>query len=248
MATRYVKQAGNQLDPVYRGAIQGVSAQIPQVNNLYEALISGLEGQTAGGIQDVVASAEQRGVGRARLAEDVGATLNTALDLERNRAGAQQAEDVAGITGNLTDLRTGRISARQDLGDTFQDMGLAKAENKLVMSEARKKYLMDILALERQAELDKKAAAIQRQREASAYGGFGSGEASTSGSGGVNPPEEFLSYLQGKGDMRQYSRKTMDKFVNDWFKSKGIKSNKQRQGYWDLRNQYYNINPVPGRG
>lgn len=185
MAVRYVKQAGNQLDPVYQGAIKGVSSQIPQVNNLYDALVAGLEGQTAGGVQDILASAEARGVGRARLAEDVGTTLGSALDLEKARAGAQQAEDIAGITGNLTDLRTGRVMGRQDLGDSFQDIGLAKAENKLTMNEARKQYQQDVITMNRQAELDKKAAAIQRSRASSS--GYGSGGSGGSGGGQSGP-------------------------------------------------------------
>lgn len=188
MATRYVQQASNQSDPVYKGAIQGVSAQIPQVNDLYEALVAGLEGQAMGGTEDILASAEQRGVGRARLGEDVGATLNTALDLERNRAGAQQAGDISAITGNLTDLRTDRVTNRQALGDSFQDIGLAKQENQLILQEQKRQYEQNMLALKRQAELDKKAAAIQRSRASSSGGGGGYGYSSGSGGGGQSGP------------------------------------------------------------
>lgn len=258
MATKYVKQAGKQLEPVYGGAIADVNAQIPATQALYEALVSGLEGQADTGVEDIVADAERRGVGRARLAQDVGGTLGSAVDLERARLGSQQAGDIAGITGQLSELRQGRVMGRQDLGDALQAQGIAKAENrfnlrmaraqsKQEMNEARKQYELDLLTLERNAELDRLA-----QASASSGGGGGGEYASTGvsggGGGGVNPPAEFLSYLAGKGDMRQYSRATMDKFVNQWFEAKGIKSNKNRQAYWDLRNQYYNINPKPGRG
>lgn len=173
MATKYVRDAGKQLDPVYNGAISDVSAQIPATDVLYAALISGLEGQAAEGTQDILASAERRGVGRARLGQDVGATLSSALDLERARFGAQKAGDIAGITENLTGLRTGQVTGRQDLGDVFQSTGIATAEHKLRLDEARKKYQLELIELERSAEIAKLTAAAGGGR-----GGSGSGSGS----------------------------------------------------------------------
>lgn len=172
MATRYVKQAGGQLNPVYSGAIKDVQAQIPATETLYTALLGGLESQANAGVGSVVDSAERRGVGRARLGQDVAGSIGAALQLQRATLGAQKAEDVAGITGQLSELRTGKVNETQGLGDRIQNIALAVAENKLTLKQAKEQYGLDLLKLERSAEIERLRAA----QAAAASGGGGGGD------------------------------------------------------------------------
>lgn len=188
-----------------------MAGQIPQVNDLYAALVAGLEGQAQAGTQNILADAEIRGVGRARLGEDVGGVLGEALALEQARAGAQQAGDIAGITGNLTDLRTGKITGRQDLANSLQDIGLARAGNQLTLQEQRRQYNMDILGLERQAELDKQAASIARARQAASASGAASGATVANGPTATQREDGGFAFTDAKGGQisaATYAQKT----------------------------------------
>lgn len=223
MATRYTKAAGKQVNPVYASAQSAIQGQIPATEQLYAALTGGLEDQAAQGTEEILESAGRRGVMRARLGDDVGATLEATLELERARAMAQKAGDLAGIAGNVTEAGVGRVQSVQGMAERLQEVALTNAAHRLAMKELRKKYDLDILDLERGAELDRLRAEIERARAASYGGGGGGGGGATTNTAGGKYP----------GDIQNSVMLTPDGPLafGDYTTNKPVNVKKTKKGY-----------------
>src|SRR5688572_30271216 len=115
MATRYVEEATRQLAPSYDTQQKAIQAQVPAVQQLYSNLIQGLEGQKQTETQNILESANARGVLRSTLPVDLQTELGKALLAQRGQLGAQQASDIAGINSQLGGLGIQRAQGIAEL-------------------------------------------------------------------------------------------------------------------------------------
>ena len=180
MATRYVKDANKELGSAYDPAAAAVTGQIPQIQALYDMLGASLQQAQQTGTQEVVDSAQRRGVDRASLEGQVSGVLGEEVALGQAQLGVQEAADIAKNRGSLTDLSTNRAGDAASIGSQLQEGSIDKrkaalerkvssANYKLELAKLNRASKLQIQKLERQAELAKAAAA-----RAAASGGGGS--------------------------------------------------------------------------
>jgi hypothetical protein len=161
-----VGTATKQLQPVFNQAQQTLQGQVPAIQNLYQALIQGLQAQGAAQTQNVVQSAEMRGVGRAGLEGDVQAQLGQELALQGGQLGFQQAQDVAGARQRVGQLNTERVGRVNDLAQSLQDTRLGEKTAKIERKKADRAYELDLQKAERTFELSKIAFARAQAEKA----------------------------------------------------------------------------------
>lgn len=205
MATRYVKTANSELGTAYNPAQAGIQAQQPGIQDLYAGLLTALEQNQTAGLQTVVDSAARRGVSRATLAADTGATLAQEGQLGAAQLGVSRAGDMAALQGSLTDLNTGRATAATAYGGQKQqgdiDYQTSRLQRKISIEDQR----LAIKKLNQQAEMSKKAKAYAdakaAQAAASSGGGYGGGSSGGGGGGsggGSNlTPSQALDAIGG---------------------------------------------------
>lgn len=166
MATRYLQDANNQLQPVYGAAQQTVQAQVPAVDALYSSLVSGLQQAQTAGTQGVLQSAEQRGVSRANLGNELAGSLGGVVQGGEAQLGADRAAAQSGIAETLTKLGLGGVNARSDLANLFQNSSIASAENQMALDKMNQENALKMLEAERDFNVAKTRAATSRARSA----------------------------------------------------------------------------------
>lgn len=204
MATRFVKTANSELGRAYNPAQAGIQAQQPGIQDLYAGLLASLQQAPAAGVQTVVDSAARRGVSRATLAADVGATLGQEGQLGAAQLGVSRAGDMAALQGSLTDLNTGRATAATAYGGQKQQGDIDYQSSRLQRKISIEDQRLGIQKLNRQAEMSKKAKAYAdakaAQAAASSGGGYGGGSGGSGGGGGGNSnltPSQALDAIGG---------------------------------------------------
>jgi len=128
MATRFVKQATQQLNPVYSQQAKAIKSQIPAIQQLYETLNQGLTGQFNTQLQAGLEDAGARGLTRSSIPNDTRTALSGQLLQSQGQLGAQQAKEVAGINTQLGDLRLQKAQGVQTLADALFNRDLKKRE------------------------------------------------------------------------------------------------------------------------
>lgn len=150
MATKFVKQATQQLAPVYAKSEKAITSQVPAIQKLYDTLITGLQGQyntqLETGVQGIAEDASARGVARSTLPVDARTTLTTQLGqalLEgRGRLESQRMGDIAGINEKVASLRIQKTQSIQDLARALQAGDLSEREFKFRVEQARKDFAL----------------------------------------------------------------------------------------------------------
>lgn len=150
MATKFVKQATQQLAPVYAKSEKAITSQVPAIQKLYDTLITGLQGQyntqLETGVQGIAEDASARGVARSTLPVDARTTLTTQLGqalLEgRGKLESQRMGDIAGINERVANLRIQRVQSIQDLARALQAGDLSEREFKFRVQQAKKDFAL----------------------------------------------------------------------------------------------------------
>jgi len=137
MAQRFVDEATAQVAPIYQQQEQALQSQIPAIQQLYQTLFQGLEGQRATETQNILESAGARGVLRSSMPVDLQTQLGTALLGERSKLGAQQAQEIAGVNMKIGDLGIQRTGAINQLADTLYNRDLTERKFQMEQEQAR---------------------------------------------------------------------------------------------------------------
>lgn len=200
MATQFWNEAQAQIDPIYQGSEAAIQAQIPAVQQLYQTLFQGLEGQRATETQNIVESASQRGVLRSSLPVDLQTTLGQALLAERGKLSAQQAQDISGVNERLGNLRIQKAGAIQSLADSLYQRDLKERELQLQRDLAEREFQMKM------------------QAAASGGGGGGGGGGGSSLKQQQAAGKAYIAQNLAKNAGRDgyVSRQTFATALNDW--------------------------------
>lgn len=126
------QRAANQ---AFNPAIQQAQAQVPAINQLYSTLLAGLQNQGQGQLQNVLASADQRGVMRGSQQASTQGALDTSLMQAGAQLGAQQAQNVAGVQGIAGQGQAQRALSAQQLVEGLTQADIASKTNKLQLQE-----------------------------------------------------------------------------------------------------------------
>lgn len=212
MATRFLEQATQQLAPVYQQSEQALQAQIPAIQNLYNVLFQGLEGQRQTETQNILESASQRGVLRSSLPVDLQTTLGQSLLAERGKLGAQQAKEVAGIQGQLGELGIGRARAIAELAGSLEGQDLERQKFEYQKINDERDYQLRVQAAKQSA-----ASAVQKGAPAQLVGDIYSNLRAKVGQDGFVSPQTYTAhknYWVKAGGLPAEFDETYGNFVN----------------------------------
>lgn len=140
MATRFQEQAQAQVNPYFQQQEAAVRQEIPAIQNLYNTLLQGLEGQRASETQNILESASQRGVLRSSMPVDLQTQLGAALLAERGKLESQRAGDVSRVNKSIADIGLQRSQAITSLADQLQARDLQEREFKLRRQQADREF------------------------------------------------------------------------------------------------------------
>lgn len=154
-----LEEATNYLQPVFGQAQQAIQAQTPAIQNLYTALIQGLQSQAGAQAQDVVASATRRGVARPMLLGDVQSQLGQELALQTGQLGFQQAQDLSGVQQQVGKLGVTRGGSIFDLAKSLQENAISGSKAHVDREKIERDYMLKNREVERDFQVRQVAAA-----------------------------------------------------------------------------------------
>lgn len=143
MATRFLEQATQQLDPYFQQQTQATQQQLPAIQQLYDTLLSGLEGQRQTETQNILESASQRGVLRSTLPVDLQTQLGAAILGQRGKLESQRAGDIAGVNKSLADIGLTRAQSISQLADALQSRDLQERDFTFKQQQAERQFQLD---------------------------------------------------------------------------------------------------------
>lgn len=124
-----IDQAAPEVNNIYNPTLQQIQSQIPALQQLYGALLQGLQQQGQQQFQNVQHSAAQRGVSSYGIQAGTQGALADTLALQGSQLGAQQAQGVAGLQGELGKAQVGRGQAVYDLATSLQKQNTESQDN-----------------------------------------------------------------------------------------------------------------------
>lgn len=163
---RAQKRANRQLNPVYANTRNQIAAQRPEINALFDTLLTGLAAQQQASAQDIVQSAANRGVDRPALQGDLTTTLGQALNMAGAQLNRERAGQLSRVGQDVGTVRVGRARATADLADTLTSQDIARQENQLTKTEQQRDFRQNLQEIERSNEISRLSAAQQRARSA----------------------------------------------------------------------------------
>lgn len=138
-----IAQAQQQVNPIYDPAVQDIQKQIPAVQQLYGALLQGLQAQTQNQVNNVVNSAAQRGVGSAGIAQGAQDALGSTMALQGAQLGSQQAQTQADLSGLVGKANVARGQSTIDLASSLQRQALEQQQNQFTMNDLARKAALE---------------------------------------------------------------------------------------------------------
>lgn len=153
----YVKQARQQLNPAYNQQMQATQAQIPAIQQLYQALFQGLESQGQQQQQANLEDAGSRGLLYSTIPVDAQTGLQQALLQQRGQLGAQQAQEIAGVQQSLGGLRVDRANTISQLAQALAQSGLQRQQFRYQKQQSNRQFNLDRRLANRQYQLQKQA-------------------------------------------------------------------------------------------
>lgn len=170
LATRFLEAARQQLDPLYQQQTEAVRGQLPAIQQLYDTLLRGLEGQRQTETQNILESASQRGVLRSSLPVDLRTRLGEALLAQRGKLESQRAQDVSGVQEKLSNIGIQKEQAVAGLADALRQRDLQERDFQLRQQKADRDFQLaqqrlaaQTQAATRQPSAPARSADLQRQ-------------------------------------------------------------------------------------
>lgn len=204
MARRFQQQAARQLNPLFNQQSQAVKQQIPAVNQMFDILLQGLEGQRETETQNILESASSRGVLRSTMPVDLQTSLGEALLAQRGKLESERAGQISGVQQRLADIGLARGQAVSSLAQQLQQGSLQEREFKLRQQEANRNFELE----KRRLALARSQAAAQNQQSSGISSLLNRLNSGASGDDVItlSDIEEYLREIQGGGGRRPAPR------------------------------------------
>lgn len=164
---------------IYAPALQAIQAQTPQIQQLYQTLVQGLQQQSMAQQQNVVNSAAQRGLTAPTLGTQVAGAYGQDLNLINAQLGAQRATDVAGINQQVGKTNVAKAGTVNDLAQSLLKQTQENQQNAYQMTDIERKAQLEQQQNQQQFEIQK-ARYEKAQAEAAARAAQAAREAAAS--------------------------------------------------------------------
>jgi hypothetical protein len=208
MANRFTEQASQELNPYFQQQESAVKQQLPAIQQLYDTLLQGLEGQRQTETQNILESASQRGVLRSTLPVDLQTQLGAVLLGERGKLESQRAGDVAGVNKSLADIGLTRAQSISSLADALQSRDLQERDFTLKQQQAERDFQLSQQRL--QAETAASRASSGQRDVSGIVNNIGSFLAGKVGKDGKVHPSTFQQgrqqWIAAGGDPDSYNQ------------------------------------------
>ncbi len=132
-----------EANAIYAPALQAIQAQTPQIQQLYQTLVQGLQQQSMAQQQNVVNSAQQRGLTSPTLGTQVAGAYGQDLNLINAQLNNQRAGDTAGINQQLGKTNVAKAGSVNDLVQSLQKQNMQNQENAYQMSDIERKAALE---------------------------------------------------------------------------------------------------------
>ena len=162
MAERFTQQANSALSQPYSSSSAVITGQVPAIQKLYDSLLTGLTNQGTASTNEIVNSAEQRGVGRASLGADTSAMLGQTIGQQGAVLGAQKAGDISANRVAGGELGVNKVNDISALASVLQEQDLANQQFQLDKTTQDRDQQLRIQQAQQQAA---RAAASAKQSE-----------------------------------------------------------------------------------
>lgn len=156
----FVAQAQPIAAQAYDPAVQNIQQQIPAIQQLYGALLQGLQQQGQAQVGNVVNSATQRGVASAGITQGTQQGINDALMLQGAQLGVQKAQTVGDINNQVGQANVGRAKAVVDLAGNLSRKDIENQTNQKTIANLNRQYALK----QEQNQQDYNIKQIQYQR------------------------------------------------------------------------------------
>lgn len=164
---------------IYNPALQAINAQTPQIQQLYQTLVQGLQQQSMAQQQNVVTSAQQRGLTAPTLGTQVAGAYGQDLNLINAQLMAQKGQTVAGIGQEAGKANVGRANAVNELSQSLLKQNMENQQNQYQMTDIERKAQLEQQQNQQQFDIQK-ARYETAQREAAARAAQAAREAASS--------------------------------------------------------------------
>lgn len=120
MATRFIREATSQLSPAYAQQISAVQSQIPAIQQMFQLLVQGLQGQQQVENLNALEDASARGVLKSTIPVDKQAGIAQNILQQQGLFAAQQARDVGDIYSQVGALNVNQANDISQLANSLQ--------------------------------------------------------------------------------------------------------------------------------
>lgn len=149
MATYYSQQASNELSPGFNQQVGALQSQIPAIQQLYQTLLQGLQGQQQVGNQNILEDASARGLLHSTIPVEGQIQLGQQILGQQGQYAAQQAKDIGGIYSQIGGIRASQAQAIANLANSLQGNALQQQQINNQQAQADRQYQLDLAAARR---------------------------------------------------------------------------------------------------
>lgn len=153
MATFYTQEASNQLAPAYDQQVGALQSQIPAIQQLYQTLLQGLQGQQQIGNQNILENASGRGLLHSTIPVVGQAQLGAQILSQQGQYAAQQAKDIGGIYSQIAGIRTDQAGAIANLANQLQGTALQQQQISNQQAQADREYQLALQTAQKNYQL-----------------------------------------------------------------------------------------------
>ena len=157
-----------EANAIYSPALQAIQAQTPQIQQLYQTLVQGLQQQSMAQQQNVVNSAQQRGLTAPTLGTQVAGAYGQDLNLINAQMNAQRATDVAGINQQVGKTNVAKAGTVNDLAQSLLKQTQENQQNAYQMTDIERKAQLEQQQNQQNFEIQKTRYEVAEAKRAAA--------------------------------------------------------------------------------
>jgi hypothetical protein len=149
MAVSFQTQATRQLAPAYSTQIKAVKSQIPSIQNKYNTLISGLQGQQQSANLNAFEDASSRGMLRSTVPVDAQQAIAQGVLAKQGELSGQMGQEIGAVRSQIADIGVRRATSIADLVNALRDRALQESQFKQQTALANRQFSLDQALLNR---------------------------------------------------------------------------------------------------
>ena len=172
MATNFTAQATKTLSPAYTQQANALKAQLPAIEQLYQALGRNLQGQAKTDTQNAFEGAGGRGLLRSTIPVDMQTGIQQALLQKQSQLGFEQAQKIGGVQNDLAGVNVNMAQAIAQLSQALRGQDLAERQFGFTKKQSARELSLQRKLANRDYALQKRIAdrEYQLQKELAALG------------------------------------------------------------------------------